>query len=346
MNPKSENSTKRLARLVALALVCFGYAAPASSEVDPWEARALVEALRSDSIKWNAHKAFHKIIWSDELKASRELISHLENALTAEDHQLRQYATRLLIEHVYPFAGLDEAAWPPAICQNLVEGLHDDNISARSAFPNARKFSKLLYGLENNRPLKLLHETLRGEDSQARFCAAVILSKYLKDSVQPEVSDELVTNLKDDRHYLNEIAAYRGLVLLGRDNVLDVLRRTDVVDWQQAALLECAASRFGIGWSASEANLAEWYERATRQPGPSKRSIAALYLCPSSAEFLQGKELPRLLNRMQKLSPGLRGLAEREQWARTWFWFLRNEEGDRWLRAPFCASYALGFWWD
>ncbi|HPO09878.1 MAG TPA: hypothetical protein PLZ55_14480 [bacterium] len=310
----------------------------------------LVNALRSDSVRGNALNAcawimpYGMISHRPTVEKSEELRFALEKALSDEDYQLRQFAVFLLTERVYPAQSVKESDWPDAVFTNLIAGLHGDCISlAGRTFSNAMYFISVLYRLNDRRPERELLQALGSEDSQARFCAAAILSKYLQNSVQPKISAELVRNMKDDEHhrFINEIAAYRALILLGRENLVDLLKSIQVEDWQQAALLQCAACHFGVDWTAPETFMDRWTDGAMGYR-PSRICTAALFLHPETRSYLENKQTPELLERMWRLSVSLRDPQKKERWASTWIWFLQTDEKiDVYHRDPWFAPWVF-----
>jgi len=282
-----------------------------------------------------------KIIRNDSLRRSGEFRSALEASLSDADYQLQQYAAYILTEYVYLFQGVKVSDWPDAVFSNMVAGLYDDCMNVCKTFWNASEFTDVLYALEEHRAEKELFQALDSEDSQARFCAAVILSKYLRDSVQPEISAELLRNMIDDRHK-PEIAAYRALILLGRENLENLLKTIESEDWQQAALLQCAACHFGVDWTAQDRYLERWTKEALRPYLPSKICMAALYLHPKTKSFLKNRQKPELLERMWRLSVNLRDPQKKERWASTWIWFLQTDEKiDVYHRDPWFAPWVF-----
>ncbi|HQO34535.1 MAG TPA: hypothetical protein PLG59_07730 [bacterium] len=123
---------------------------------------------------------------------------------------------------------------------------------------------------------------------------------------------------------------------------MDFLKSVQVEDWQQAALLQCAACHFGVNWTAPEEHLDEWTKEAMNHVRPSRICTVALYLHPKARSFLEHKQTPELLDRMWRLSIGLRDPQKKEQWASTWVWFLKaDEETNRFLKDPRCLCRAV-----
>ncbi|MFH1743816.1 MAG: hypothetical protein ABIH23_32830 [bacterium] len=185
---------------------------------------------------------------------------------------------------------------------------------------------------------------MKSDDKQAQYCAAMLLAYGLKGSVQADVSDALLINLKHDRRMWNAVSAYNALLALGRDNLLDVLQRTEPEDWQQAAMLQFAALKLGIEWLPPQRILALWSEIAEGSEGdwmnpwtpeiPKMLAIGALYLCPARDEFFKDREPPQMLKKMLNLSPRLKNLDERIAWTSTWFWLTFLQRDFPYLAAP------------
>jgi len=321
---------------IALALVG---ALPVSAADPGPDVRALLDALCSDSVPMNGWEALPQIArLAPEQRARMRPL--LVEALRSKDRQLRHYAAGILSNSFDPWFEREED-WPPELAVVLVEALrNDDIIWHRHGLPNARRALGRLYELKANRPVKLLREELKSQDRQARYCAAVILSRYLAGSVQPEVSRVLAEHLKSDDLPGNGVTAYAGLLSLGRENVRRLLRERAVEDWQQAAFIQCVAARFRIEWEVPRRFLEEWYEVAAREKGwqdprgefrhtsDGRVAVAALYLCPAAGEFLKSREAPPTLARLCRKSEGIRGAAARELWLRSRFAFLDPDEVD------------------
>jgi len=133
---------------------------------------------------------------------------------------------------------------------------------------------------------------------------------------------------RDSRYAL---PAYEALVSYGREHTVELLREFHAIDWQDGALVVCAAAFHGLSPSfVTDTHRQEWlsriqeYESATparrsRQHSDAKIAAAALYLDPRAASFLSGTRIPAYLQRMFEAGEGVAELAERAKWMASWF---------------------------
>ncbi len=250
---------------------------------------------------------------------ARETLQRLlEAELDADQLRFRWYAAELLIK------GTEQTTWKSAVYRNLLEALrHDDyRYNQRFAF-------QTLYSMSENRPVVRLRKALRGDDAQARFLAAVVLAHYEPNTVQREVSEELLIHWLDDRRGMNGVASYFTLLELGRENMLDILGRVETEDWQFCAFLQFAACHFDIDWSPSETVIAEWCKIADTPPEKwpyyvpkmaPEIALAALQISPVSAKYFESKPMPASLTERTRLSDNLKDAGDRMTWAGTWYW--------------------------
>ena len=143
----------------------------------------------------------------------------------------------------------------------------------------------------------------------------------------------LLEHLLDDGGRQNAIVAYLALTWSGAENIRQLVKELTSRDWQQAALIQCAASFHDVEWSPSvDAIREKWLERAGQKSGMERKfAMTALYLDPRRTQFLQGKEIPEALGRMFQAGGNVRGLAERMKWAASWFPILDPEQDCYWL---------------
>ena len=327
------------------------------------EATALIEGLTS---KTDA-KAFER--GSQDLfrllytrhGASEAIAALLEDRLTSEDPVQREVATALLI-HWYWYDSAPSSAWPPAFCRNLVSGFFPREPKGYFASENMASYFRCLFDLKENRPLKELRDAVTGPDERARFLAALILSEYLGETVDLDVSAALLVGLKDDEVSANSGPAFGAFLRLGPANLEAFLKTAPELDWQQAALLQCACARFGIDWSPPESILAEWCHGLTEEGLKAYKeehgrgfdqdyAHAGLYLCPQGDHYLDNDDLyaicvsgpwsyapGNLYDHKRLRDDGPRGndMRKRERWLRGRILFLRTmDDHDSWQRAIF-----------
>lgn len=327
MNSKIFSRVLACVILVALILAC-----PLWSSAEEWE--KLVEDLRSDNVHFNAVEAgeqLFRLIYAEPTSGLRE---KLESLLDDPDHQMRQYASFLLMGLYKKEEQVPESRWPEALMRNMVEGLRSDGMLARNTFPNALIFSRRLFDLKDNRPIQLLEAELRDGDPQLRFIAAILLSRYGDKSTVSERNQVLLKHLSDDSIMQNGLAAYLALARSGAEDIRQMLKEFEPLDWQQAAFIQCVSSFHGVGWSPSSDTIRQqWLEKAAGPNYPyvmeSKLAITALYLDPQGEAFLRGKEIPQPLERMLKAGGNVRNPVKQMKWAASWFPILNPEPSDQ-----------------
>ncbi len=326
MNPEIFSRVLVCVILVILILVC-----PLLSSAEDWE--ELVEDLRSDNVRLNAVEAgwqLFRLVYGEPTSGLRE---KLESLLDDPDHQMRQYASYLLMG-LYKKEQIPESRWPEALMRNMVEGLRSDGMLHRNTFPNALTFSRYLFGLKDNCPIQLLEAELRDGDPQSRFVAAILLSRYGDRSTVSERNQLLLKHLSDDSIVQNGLAAYLALARSGAEDIGQVLRDFEPLDWQQAAFIQCVSSFHGVGWSPSSDTIRQqWLEKAADAHHPymmeSRIAITALYLDPHREVFLRGKEIPEPLERMLEAGRNVRDPVKQMKWAASWFPILGPEPSDQ-----------------
>lgn len=318
-----------LASIVALSCATAALAA-AGANLDGQPTRRLVAELASDGVRLNGQRAYRELLRRVSRSAGDgdEVRALLEARLETADRQFRQVASLLLVG-IYERYEVPAGEWPEEVIVNLVDGLPHDELSGGRLVANAAHALGALYEMSSRRPIEALRRRLLDEDPQGRFAVATVLAHYLT-GVEPEVSDVLVAQLRDDGRPLNEMAAFQGLVGLGAVNLGDVLARVEPVDWQQAGLLQCAASLLGVEWRAPERFVDEWLERS-HESARGRIVTAALYLHPDIRRIAREHEPSRLLARLLHLGPRSGGPEARARWAGGWFWFLELERDGAWL---------------
>lgn len=317
--------------LVAVILGVLILICPRWSSAEEWE--KLVEDLRSDNVRLNAVEACWQLFHLMYGEPTSGLQDKLESLLDDPDHQMRQYASYLLMG-LYKKEQIPESQWPEALMRNMVEGLRSDGMLHRNTFPNALTFSRYLFGLKDNRPIQLLEAELRDGDTQSRFIAAILLSRYGDKSTVSERNQVLLKHLSDDGIVQNGFAAYLALAHSGAEDIRQMLKEFEPLDWQQAAFIQCVSSFHGVGWSpSSDAIRQQWLEKAGEPHYPyvmeSKLAITALYLDPQGEVFLRGKEIPEPLGRMLKAGRNLKDPVKQMKWAASWFPILDPEPPDQ-----------------
>lgn len=340
---------------LVLPLFFLVFQAPETQQAVPKNLDSLVDSLPDDEIRFNALTALRELnrMIYQQPDFHPAIRTRLEKALNDRDRQLRHCATWLLAS-LYEKSGIGEEEWPAAMFENLVDGLRSDEIRGGHLFSNASDFLGVLYKIKSKRPVTGLRELIAGRDAQARFAASILLAHYLGPSVEPEVSEILIAHLADDRQLFNQYAAVRALIELGPSNLKTLTERVAEsrdLDWQQAALLHCAAACWGLEWEVSESMLQTWLEKSMPEKYSRGSPIAqaALLLTPAAVRLYEAPGAPGLLRRVHRLGPEFRDLEKRARWIAGWprFWFLQVEKGsDPGREPPFAAAYALGFWCD
>ena len=294
-----------------------------------WE--PLVADLRSDHVRFNARRASGRLYRLIDRENPPGLREKLENLLEDTDHQMRQYASYLLVMDIYRKERVPESQWPEALMRNMVEGLRTDQMRGGSTFSNADAFVKPLLNLKENRPTELLRAELAGSDPQSRSIAVILLARYGDELSLPEINKILLSHLSDDKIHRNAVVAYRTLVWSGAENIRQLAKSSQSLDWQQAALIQCVASFHGVGSPFFDDAIRErWLEEAGQlQPyvygAERKFAMAALYLDPQRERFLRGKKVPEALDRMLKAGRNVEGAANRMKWVISWFPILDPE---------------------
>lgn len=308
----------------------------------------LLKDLRSDNVYLNAEQASMIIRrYLDEQRwqnNTEPLLQALKEGLGAKDYQFRHYCTWILCEfYLDKNTHIPESKWPSKIFDNLVEGLRDDTFSARNCFSNSSYFLDILYNLKERRPVKPLHALLKGDDRQARFAAAILLSNYLQGSVQPEVSKELYAHLKDDGLFKNEYAACQAFLQLGEKNFQSFFKQQKVTDWQQAAYVRFLTSLYTIRWEPEPRYIDKWVERLcdSNYQEDAKICVAALYLTPDYKKYFHNQTIPFRLNKLSELSQNLHSSKAKAKWVSSWYWFLRLDQQDTWYKPPYAAGWTL-----
>jgi hypothetical protein len=318
--------------LVPVILVVSILACPLWSFAEEWE--KLVEDLRSDNVHFNALEAGRQLFRLIYIEKPSGLREKLESLLDDPDYQMRQYASSLLVGLYKKEEQVPESRWPEALMRNMVEGLQQDWMLYRNTFPNALTFSRYLFDLKDNRPIQLLEAELRNGDPQSRLVAAILLARYGDKSTVSERNQMLLEHLSDDGIRQNGIAAYLALAHSGAEDIRQVLKEFEPLDWQQAAFIQCVSSFHGVGWSpSSDAIRQQWLEKAGDTSYPymmePKLAITALYLDPQGEVFLRGKEIPEPLERMLEAGRNVRDPVKQMKWAASWFPILDPEPSDQ-----------------
>ena len=289
----------------------------------------LVEALRSDGIRFNALNAYSKLIRMipENPPGLRE---KLESLMDDRDYQLRMFATELLVR-LYRERGIPESKWPEALIRNLVEGLRDDRIYYGNTFSNATNFFQYLYELKENRPIDLLVKELKGTDPQSRFAGVILLARYGASSAREDVNKELLRYLLDDGIFENAFVAYQMLIQMGPENTRRIVKEFEPKDWQQAAFIQIMTGYHGISWSPPDRIRKIWLEKIsspsfTPYSFEPKLARAALYIDPQGERFLKDKAIPESMRRMLRAGRGVHGQRERAKWVFTWFPVLKPDE--------------------
>ena len=308
-----------------------------------------LQELRSDKTSFNAERASMTIRRKlDPLMNPQgnyqPLLQAVKEGLDAKDYQQRQYCTWILYEYYARKENkIPESQWPSRIFDNLIEGLHDDTVSSRNCFSNSSMFLSALYDLKERRPVKQLQKLLNGDDAQARFAAAIVLSNYCKNSVQLQISKELFSHLKDDSLFMNEFAACQAYMLLGEKNFKAFFQQQKAVDWQQAAYLQFLTSLYGISWKPDSSFINKWVGRLcdSNYQEDAKICVAALYLTPNYQKYFKEKKMPYRLNKLSELSQNLHSQKAKAKWVSSNFWFLQLENSDEWYKPPNAACWTL-----
>lgn len=312
-------------RIVAIFALLSALSVPPATAEAP--AEAWVRNLRSDDTRYNGYATYVRILnlleegGPDALPSS--LTPRLENALASDDYQLRQYAAMILFK-VFDHQQKSVSEWPEDLLENMVLGLRDD--SDKNLNPNALILMTALYGRKDPEVTARLEREVVEGDLQSKFCAAMALVRQGTEAVRPEVTAALALNLRDDEVPLNELAAYHGIHRLGGENLRRYLEQATVVDWQEAALLQCLAADLGVPWAAPESIAEQWRTRATWANREGVYAVAALYLYPERDEFLKGKETPAALKRILGVDGGAKTRTEKARQARGRISFMRGEE--------------------
>ena len=255
----------------------------------------------------------------------------LKETLKHGDYQSR-HCTALLLLRYYEEEAIAESEWPETIFLVLAEALQDDGLFET----NASQALRALYFLESRRPTDSLWAALRGGDRQAQYGAAIVLAKYYANTVQPEITKELVGRLASRDYWIRPTAlgAFRALVELGSENMRELLADHAPKDSQEAAYLKLAAAHLNLLWNPSTRLVDEWRAEAAKQN--SSLAILALYLSVDPASAPSGDYGHPWVNRLTRLSRNLRVSADRAQWTSTWgrFWYMNMEEDESVRRGP------------
>ncbi|MFI4855144.1 MAG: hypothetical protein ACIAQF_09255 [Phycisphaerales bacterium JB065] len=197
---------KRLMYLFVLGLLIQ----PIAAAEDGRTIEELIEDLRDDDVRWNAHDAIDAI-WSME----NPPIAELEQALHSDDWQQRQIAALLRWRYIPPHSWLrqskqvteDRRQEAEQISKRLievtVEGLRSDNLPYDKeqgryldVFNASRGFLSLIYHADLAQ--EELEGALESDDYQQKFLSAVILGTGGVTASAEKAAPILIPHLRDN----------------------------------------------------------------------------------------------------------------------------------------------------
>lgn len=292
----------------------------ADVDVDP-ALKDAIQNLRSDQVRYNAYDALFILLKDIYDQPDSPIVALLKQELKSDDYQQRQIATYLLYRN-FRHHKVPESDWPQALIANMVEGLKRDQVHGFNSVSNATTFAEAIYSLESRRPIEPLKKWMRDSDPQARFAASVILAKYWIDTVQPELSQILFQDLKRQNFTGSHRASFRSLIALGKKNFQSLFKKAKVENYQQAAYFQILCSLFGVTWKPTKNDWIYWLEEV-KKPYGGHLYTAALYLSPSTQNYLTDQEIPPRLQKILDKGPRTQNVFKRIQWAQSYFYFLR-----------------------